>query len=70
MQAKCEARTLYMPYDHALDLDHNHKAACEALLLALNWTPEHGRAFASYVGGFFGGDLYWVSVHDLSTSLA
>jgi hypothetical protein len=69
IQAKCEARTIYVAYDHALNLDQNHRAACRALLLAMNWTAEHGR-YSPMVGGFFARDMYWVFQTDISTGAA
>jgi hypothetical protein len=60
IQAKCEARTLYMPYDHALNLEGNHAAACEALLLVMQWSPKR-------VGGVFAHDYYWISINDTQT---
>ena len=67
IQAKCEARTLYMPYDHALNLDGNHRAACEALLTVMGWIPEHGRAYTARVGGVFNHDYYWIALNDTQT---
>jgi hypothetical protein len=60
IQAKCEARALYVGYDHALNLDDNHKAACEALLLVMQWSPKR-------VGGVFAHDYYWVALNDTQT---
>jgi hypothetical protein len=70
IQAKCEARAIYLPYDHALNLDGNHRAACEALMIAMGWTPEHGRAYVPRVGGVFGHDYYWVTLNDTQTDAA
>ncbi len=64
IQAKCEARTIYLPYDHALNLDGNHKAACQALMIAMGWTLEHGRVFTARVGGVFAHDYYWIALND------
>lgn len=61
IQAKCEARTVYVPYNHALNLDANHRAACEELLRVLGWTSDKGR-FPDMVGGSHGGDMYWVFI--------
>ena len=57
IQAKCEARTIYVSYDHALDIDGNHKAAMLQLVKALGWDTDH---YADLVGGTFDGDMYWV----------
>jgi len=57
IQAKCEAKTIYVSYDHALDIADNHKAACKELLRQLNWGfSTHG----GMCGGVFGHDYYWV----------
>ena len=46
---------IYVPYDHALDCEDNHAAACQALCARLGWT-------APRVGGQFGfGVYYWVA---------
>lgn len=63
IQASCEAKTIYVPYNHALNSDANHRAACEALLRALGWTADNGR-FSDMVGGSHGGAMYWVFVND------
>ena len=60
IQASCEARTIYVPYDHALDSDGNHRAACEALLLAMGWTTDNSQHYSDMVGGWHGEDMYWV----------
>ena len=31
-------KRVYVPYDHALDIDGNHKAAALKLMSELNWT--------------------------------
>jgi hypothetical protein len=62
IQAKCQAKTIYLGYDHALSLDENHLAACRALRLAMSW--DNG---PQMVGGFFDGDGYWVFENDTST---
>lgn len=31
MKAQCERGSLVVSYDHGLDIDQNHRAACEAL---------------------------------------
>jgi hypothetical protein len=57
IQAKCEARTIYVGYDHALNLDENHKAACKALLTAMGWITKD---YPAVYGGTFDNDMYWV----------
>jgi hypothetical protein len=67
IQAKCEARTMYVSYDHALNLGENHRAACEALMLAMGWIPEHPTHYENRVGGVFAHDYYWVALNDTQT---
>jgi hypothetical protein len=55
MQAKCEARTIYLSYDHGQDGYGNHLAASRALQTLMNWDR-----FGTMVGGAFAGDYYWV----------
>ena len=46
---------IYVPYDHALDYEDNHAAACQELCARLGWTGPR-------VGGQFGfGVHYWVA---------
>ena len=60
IQAKCEGGSIYVSYDHALDPDENHRAACWALCKKLGWTTyEH----APMYGGVFEHDHYWVIAH-------
>jgi hypothetical protein len=66
IQAKCEAKTIYMSYDHGLNLDENHRQACEILLCEMNWLKEHGR-YSEMVGGSFDRDMYWVFSDDIKT---
>jgi len=40
VQAKCDAKTIYVPWDHALDVEENHFRAAEKLLLHLKWNGE------------------------------
>lgn len=37
MRASCEAKSIYVPYDHGMDAVDNHRIACETLLRALGW---------------------------------
>lgn len=57
IQAKCEAKTIYVSYDHALNIDENHKAACDALLSAMGWNTD---GYGDMVGGVFDNCHYWV----------
>jgi len=57
IQAKCEAKTIYVSYDHALNIDGNHAAACRKLAESLGW----GKGPYNVMhGGSFGNDTYWV----------
>lgn len=41
--ARCDAGRIVMPYDHALDIDGNHRKAARRLLRKLGWDkPTHG----------------------------
>lgn len=57
IHAKCEAGSLSVSYDHSLNSEENHKAACDALIKKLDWTSPH---YAPMVGGEFDGATYWV----------
>lgn len=57
ISAKCEAKTIYVSYDHALSIDGNHKAACAALIAKMQWDTDH---YADVVCGVFDNDHYWV----------
>lgn len=57
IHAQCAAGRLSVPYDHAQDIEGNHRAACDALRFKLGW---YGPEYAQMIGGDFGGDTYWV----------
>ena len=57
IRAKCEAGAIRMPYDYALNIDGNHKAACAELLKKLGWDTQH---YQKMTGGVFAGDWYFV----------
>lgn len=57
IQAKCEAKTIYVRYDHALNIEENHEAACKALVQSMGWTSPYYTAMCS---GVFDGDHYHV----------
>jgi hypothetical protein len=57
IQAKCEAKTIYVSYNHALNVEENHRAACRALVHAMKWDTLE---YADLVGGEFNGDTFWV----------
>ena len=65
ISAKCEAGTIYVRYDHALNIDGNHKAACEAMTRELGW---RGPNYAPMVEGGFDGDMYWVFADSIETT--
>lgn len=58
IQASCEGKTIYVPYNHALNSDANHRAACEELLRVMEWV------FSDMVGGTHGDAMYWVFAND------
>lgn len=41
IRATCEAGTVTVSYDYALDLEENHDAAARALIRKLKWTDRH-----------------------------
>lgn len=57
ISAQCEAGRIYVSYDHALNIECNHKVACDALIKKLGWNTDH---YADMVGGEFDGAMYWV----------
>lgn len=57
MSAQCQAGRISIPYDHALNIDNNHKAACDALVKKLGWNAD---GYGDMVGGVFDGDHFWV----------
>jgi hypothetical protein len=64
MQAKCEARTIYISYPNENSDTDNHRVACEALIRAMGWHQPHGK-YAPMVGGYFDGAHYWVFADDM-----
>lgn len=57
IQAKCAAGSIHMPYQHELNVDGNHKAACALLVKKLKWDAD---GYGDMVGGYFDGAMYWV----------
>jgi hypothetical protein len=53
--AQCEAGRIYVPYNHALNLDENHMEAARQLIAKLGWPGD-------FAGGCFDGDYYWSPV--------
>lgn len=49
--AKCEAGSITVPYDHALDTEGNHRAAAKALCNKLGWKPNGTNRYAKMVCG-------------------
>lgn len=60
IKAQCDAGSLTIPYDHALDIEGNHVAAREALLIKLGWTTDKSKFYTRMAVGFFGHDGYHV----------
>lgn len=50
IKASCEAKTIKVPWDHALNVDDNHRAAAEKLRDMLGWVE-------AYYGDMVGGGL-------------
>lgn len=57
ISAKCGAGSISVSYDYALNIDGNHRAACDALVKKLGWDTGE---YADMVGGEFDGAHYWV----------
>lgn len=57
MSAHCEAGSIRVPYEYALNTDGNHEAACAALRGKLGWVAP---AYPAMTAGVFEGDFYWV----------
>lgn len=55
--ARCEAGSISIGYDYSIDVEGNHRAACEALRKRLKW---EGPTYPPMVGGVYEGDFYWV----------
>jgi hypothetical protein len=49
-----DGRRVKVEYDHGLDLDGNHRKACEAMMARMGWT------FSPMIGGGWKGDMVWV----------
>lgn len=60
IKASCAAGSVTVSYDHALNIEGNHKAACDALCAKLEWNTEY---YTSMVGGtLLDGSMVWVFV--------
>ena len=69
ISAKCQAKTIYLAYDSALDSDANHRKACNALRVVMNWLPSAGGACDSaMVGGWWDGCIIWVWKNEFLTT--
>lgn len=62
IQAKCEAKTIFVGYAYELGTEGNHKAACEQLVRLLGWDKSPG--YSPMVGGQFDDAHYWVFTND------
>lgn len=61
ISARCEAKRIYVGYDHSLDIDDNHKAAAKALRDAMGWnTDNYGKMY----GGHTKDGMAWVFAFD------
>jgi hypothetical protein len=54
ISAKADAGRVIVHYDHALNLDENHKAAAQALVERLGWTEANG--YPALAGGALPGN--------------
>jgi hypothetical protein len=54
ISARAEAGRVIVSYDHALNVDENHKAAAQALVERLGWTEAKG--YPALVGGALPGN--------------
>lgn len=55
IKATCDAGSITVDYDHALNVTDNHVAACEALLKRLGWSQPYSG------GAFKDGSMFWVA---------
>ena len=61
MRASCEARSVTVSYDHALNSDENHAAAKDALVKKMGYAAwDRHSTDPVMIGGTYGGDTYWV----------
>lgn len=65
VKARADAGSVTIPWDHALDIEANHAAACRALVDKLGWN----------YGDWFGGSAFdkgycWVCKHPNALSAA
>lgn len=51
ISARCDARTIFVSYDHALPSSANHRAAAEALVAQLGWLENGERLFGGAMPG-------------------
>lgn len=68
ISAKCEAKTIYVSFNHVLDTEGNHKAACIALKEIMNWAAPIRAYSAPMLGGYFEGCYYWVWSNEYLTT--
>jgi hypothetical protein len=70
ISAKCEARTIYVSYDHALNSEENHRSAARELVRVMDWGKRPNTKYSHMVGGGFAHDMYWVFQDSISTGNA
>jgi len=57
--AKCAAKKITVPYNHALNCDENHTIAANKLAQELKWTTENA-GYWQWVSGCYDNDYYFV----------
>ena len=55
ISATCDAGRVVVPYDHAMNLDDNHRAAADKLALSLGWGKRGPEALNWTTGTLKGG---------------
>lgn len=55
IKASCDAGSVFFSYDHSLNSDQNHDAACQKLLNKLGWSGE-------WQGGGTNGGYVYVNI--------
>jgi hypothetical protein len=64
IKVSCAAKTITVGWNHALDVEANHREAAIALKVALGWVgPQYGQIHG---GTMKNGDFCWVMVPEVS----